>query len=94
MEIVNSMLITIYQQKLRITCVVPAAPELLGRPQGAAVIAASVAWREGGAGLKALAVSAKAGGPFYSLDAENAASGRYPLTRYLYIRMNRPLSER
>jgi ABC-type phosphate transport system substrate-binding protein len=48
---------------------------------------------EGGAGLKALAVSAKAGGPFYALDAENAASGRYPLTRYMYIRMNRPLSE-
>ncbi|WP_208866334.1 substrate-binding domain-containing protein [Paraburkholderia lacunae] len=48
---------------------------------------------EGGAGLKALAVAGKAGGPFYALDAENASSGRYPLTRYMYIRLNRPLSE-
>ena len=47
---------------------------------------------EGGAGLKALAVASNKDGPFYSLDADNAASGRYPLTRYLYIRMNRPLS--
>ncbi|GAB3627646.1 Phosphate-binding protein PstS [Pandoraea terrae] len=48
---------------------------------------------EGGAGLKALAVAGKAGGPFYALNAENAASGRYPLTRYMYIRLSRPLSE-
>jgi ABC-type phosphate transport system substrate-binding protein len=48
---------------------------------------------EGGAGLKALAVAGREGEPFYSLDAENAASGRYPLTRYLYIRMRRPLTE-
>ncbi|BCG05127.1 hypothetical protein PPGU19_096950 (plasmid) [Paraburkholderia sp. PGU19] len=48
---------------------------------------------EGGPGLKALAVAAKSGEPFYTLDAENSASGRYPLTRYLYIRMSQPLSE-
>jgi ABC-type phosphate transport system substrate-binding protein len=48
---------------------------------------------EGGAGLKALAVAGRPGGAFYPLDAQNAASGRYPLTRYLYIRMNRPLSQ-
>ncbi|TCG06494.1 phosphate ABC transporter substrate-binding protein [Paraburkholderia steynii] len=48
---------------------------------------------EGGSGLKALAVASKADGPFYTLDAGNAASGRYPLTRYMYIRMNRPVSK-
>jgi ABC-type phosphate transport system substrate-binding protein len=48
---------------------------------------------EGGAGLKALSVAGGEGEPFYKLDAENAASGRYPLTRYLYIRMRQPLTE-
>jgi ABC-type phosphate transport system substrate-binding protein len=47
---------------------------------------------EGGANLKALAVSASGAKPFYTLNAENVASGRYPLTRYMYIRLNRPLS--
>ena len=44
---------------------------------------------EGGPGLKALAVAARDGGPYYGLDAENASSGRYPLTRYMYIRLRR-----
>jgi ABC-type phosphate transport system substrate-binding protein len=48
---------------------------------------------EGGVGLKALSVAAGEGEPFYMLDADNAASGRYPLTRYLYIRMRQPLTE-
>jgi ABC-type phosphate transport system substrate-binding protein len=47
---------------------------------------------EGGPGLKTLAVARRAGEPFYTLDAENAASGRYPLTRYMYIRLNRPMT--
>ncbi|MBB5502734.1 substrate-binding domain-containing protein [Paraburkholderia sp. MM5384-R2] len=47
---------------------------------------------EGGPGLKTLAVARGDGEPFYALDAENAASGKYPLTRYMYIRLNRPLT--
>ncbi|MFP3740953.1 phosphate ABC transporter substrate-binding protein, partial [Burkholderia sp. SIMBA_019] len=47
---------------------------------------------EVGPGLKSLAVARRAGEPFYVLDAENASSGRYPLTRYMYIRLNRPLT--
>ncbi|REG48583.1 ABC-type phosphate transport system substrate-binding protein [Paraburkholderia sp. BL6669N2] len=47
---------------------------------------------EGGPGLKTLAVARRDGEPFYALDAENAASGKYPLTRYMYIRLNRPLT--
>ncbi|PMS28850.1 phosphate ABC transporter substrate-binding protein [Paraburkholderia rhynchosiae] len=47
---------------------------------------------EGGPGLKTLTVARRAGEPFYALDADNAASGRYPLTRYMYIRLNRPLT--
>ncbi len=47
---------------------------------------------EGGPGLKTLAVARRAGEPFYTLDADNAASGRYPLTRYMYVRLNRPLT--
>jgi ABC-type phosphate transport system substrate-binding protein len=44
---------------------------------------------EGGPGLKALAVAASAGGVPYQADYPNASSGRYPLTRYMYIRLNR-----
>lgn len=44
---------------------------------------------EGAPGLKTLAVGAIDGGPFYDLNADNASSGRYPLTRYMYIRLNR-----
>ncbi|MGF6851474.1 ABC-type phosphate transport system substrate-binding protein [Paraburkholderia sp. CI3] len=47
---------------------------------------------EGGPRLKALAVGKTDGGPFYMLNAENAASGRYPLTRYMYIRLRQPVS--
>ena len=48
---------------------------------------------EGGPGLKALAVAAQDAGPFFELDAGNASSGRYPLTRYLFIRLNRKPGE-
>ena len=50
-------------------------------------------FEEGGPGLKTLAVAAKDGGPYYEGDALNASSGRYPLTRYMYIRLNRPQGE-
>jgi ABC-type phosphate transport system substrate-binding protein len=46
-------------------------------------------FEEGGPGLKTLLVAAEDGGPFYEGNAANAASGRYPLTRYMYIRLNR-----
>lgn len=48
---------------------------------------------EGGAGLKTLLIARNDGGPFYALDAANVASGRYPLTRYMYIRLNAPLTQ-
>jgi ABC-type phosphate transport system substrate-binding protein len=48
---------------------------------------------EGGPGLKALAVAKNDGGPYVELSAANAASGRYPLTRYMYIRLNRAEGE-
>jgi ABC-type phosphate transport system substrate-binding protein len=44
---------------------------------------------EGGPSLKALAVAADPAGPFIALSAESASSGTYPLTRYMYIRLNR-----
>jgi len=46
-------------------------------------------FEEGGPGLRALAVAAQAGGEFVPGNAPDVASGRYPLTRYLYIRLNR-----
>ena len=48
---------------------------------------------EGGPGLKTLAVAAREGAPYYELDAPNASSGRYPLTRYMYIRLARKPGE-
>jgi ABC-type phosphate transport system substrate-binding protein len=45
-------------------------------------------FEEGGPGLKTLAVAAKDGGAYYEGNAPNASSGRYPLTRYMYIRLN------
>ena len=48
---------------------------------------------EGGPGLKALAVAAQEGAPFHELNAVNASNGRYPLTRYMYIRLNRKPGE-
>ena len=44
---------------------------------------------EGMPELKALAVGASDRGPFYEANYENASNGRYPLTRYMYIRLNR-----
>lgn len=44
---------------------------------------------EGGAGLKTLAVAATDGAPSYEANYANASNGRYPLTRYMYIRLNR-----
>lgn len=44
---------------------------------------------EGGPGLKALAVAEQDSAPYYECDSGNASSGRYPLTRYMYIRLNR-----
>ena len=46
-------------------------------------------FEEGGPGLKALAVARDEGGPYYEGSYPNASSGRYPLTRYMYIRLNR-----
>jgi len=46
-------------------------------------------FEEGGPGLKTLAVAASDAGPFYEGDGLSASSGRYPLTRYMYIRLNR-----
>ena len=51
-------------------------------------------FEEGGPHLKALAVAASDNGPFYEGDAANASSGRYPLTRYMYIRLNRQPGKR
>lgn len=44
---------------------------------------------EDGPGLKTVAIAAKAGGEFIAGNPADAASGRYPLTRYMYIRLNR-----
>jgi ABC-type phosphate transport system substrate-binding protein len=44
---------------------------------------------EDGPGLKTVALAAKAGGGFIAGSAADVASGRYPLTRYMYIRLNR-----
>ena len=46
-------------------------------------------FEESGPQLKALAIAANDSGPFYEGNAANASSGRYPLTRYMYIRLNR-----
>jgi ABC-type phosphate transport system substrate-binding protein len=50
-------------------------------------------FEEGGPGLKTLSVAARDSGSFYEGNAENASSGRYPLTRYMYIRLNRKPGE-
>jgi ABC-type phosphate transport system substrate-binding protein len=47
-------------------------------------------FEEGGPGLKSLALARDAAGPFYEGSGPNVSSGRYPLTRYMYIRLNRP----
>jgi phosphate transport system substrate-binding protein len=40
-------------------------------------------------GVKAVALTKKPGKPFIEATAENAASGKYPLSRYLYIYVNK-----
>ena len=37
---------------------------------------------------RSVAVAARDDGPYLDLDAANASNGRYPLTRYMYIRLN------
>ena len=51
-------------------------------------------FEEGGPGLKTLAVARDVAGPFYEGSGPDASSGRYPLTRYMYIRLNRPADGR
>jgi ABC-type phosphate transport system substrate-binding protein len=46
-------------------------------------------FEEGGPGLRAVPVSASDGPPFIEGNPENASSGRYPLVRYMYIRLDR-----
>ncbi|MBX3749954.1 MAG: substrate-binding domain-containing protein [Opitutaceae bacterium] len=46
-------------------------------------------FEEGGPGLRTVPVAADTGGDYVAGTPENVASGRYPLTRYLYIRLNR-----
>jgi ABC-type phosphate transport system substrate-binding protein len=47
---------------------------------------------EEGPGLRTLAVARDEGGPYYEGTYENASTGRYPLTRYMYIRMAPPVA--
>ena len=46
-------------------------------------------FEEGGAGIHPLAVARENDGTYYEGNGPNASSGRYPLTRYMYIRLNR-----
>jgi ABC-type phosphate transport system substrate-binding protein len=46
-------------------------------------------FEEGGPGLRAVPVAATAGAEFVAGTAADVAGGRYPLTRYMYIRLNR-----
>jgi phosphate transport system substrate-binding protein len=39
-------------------------------------------------GVKTLKLSKTPGGPFYSTDAENVYSGKYPISRFLYVYIN------
>jgi ABC-type phosphate transport system substrate-binding protein len=47
-------------------------------------------FEEGGPGLKTLAVARDEQGPFVAGTGPSVSSGQYPLTRYMYIRLNRP----
>ena len=40
-------------------------------------------------GIKMVALAKKAGQPFVEATPENAISGAYPLTRYLYVYVNK-----
>ena len=44
---------------------------------------------DGGPGLKTLPVARDAGSPAVPLNSETASNGSYPLTRYMYIRLQR-----
>ncbi len=46
-------------------------------------------FEEGGAALKTLAIAATDGAPAITASYQTVSVGRYPLTRYLYIRLNR-----
>lgn len=46
-------------------------------------------FEDGGPGLKALAIAADAGSPPVTASGDTVASGRYPLTRYMFIRLRR-----
>jgi ABC-type phosphate transport system substrate-binding protein len=46
-------------------------------------------FEEGGPGLHALAVAADAQGLYIAGNPVSASNGKYPLTRYMYIRLNR-----
>lgn len=46
-------------------------------------------FEEGGAGIKALAIARDEAGPYVEGSTESVSTGRYPLTRYMYIRLNR-----
>lgn len=46
-------------------------------------------FEDGGPGLKAVAVAAKEDGAFIAGNPADVATGRYPLTRSMYIRLNR-----
>lgn len=46
-------------------------------------------FEEGGPKIKPLAVAAHEDGPWIIADGDSASTGRYPLTRYMYIRLAR-----
>ncbi|MFT3790861.1 MAG: substrate-binding domain-containing protein [Rudaea sp.] len=48
---------------------------------------------EGGPGLRAVPVALDDRSPAIAIDADSASSGRYPLTRYMYIRLRRALGQ-
>ncbi len=39
-------------------------------------------------GVKTVKLSKTAGGPYYSTDAENVYTGKYPISRFLYVYIN------
>ncbi len=45
------------------------------------------------AGIKAVPLAKKAGEPYYEANAENAASGKFPLARMLYVYVNKPANK-
>jgi phosphate transport system substrate-binding protein len=45
------------------------------------------------AGIKAVPLAKKQGEPYYAANAENAASGKFPLARMLYVYVNKPANK-